>query len=337
MKDGGMQRKTSIRCGVISVVLFGLSACLALACPIPVFQYALEYWEPNPYVVEARSSETWSADQRAALRLLQDAEREGRANLRVRTEPSETKADQAAGSALPRMEALYPDTGGVPRTLWSGEPSSDVARRLLHSPARVEIARMLLQRKSAVWVLLESGNRRKDNETARLLKKELRRLENTLTTPDPEAWGGSRPDRQAISFGILRLRRDDQAETMFVRMLLNSEPDLEKFGNEVMVFPIYGRGLILYALIGSGINPWTISEAAEFLTGPCACQIKEACHGTELLITVDWEGGQGEVKEKMPAAGGALVGTGGFLQRMEKDERRLNEPEPLSGKGNGKK
>jgi hypothetical protein len=56
-----------------------------------------------------------------------------------------------------------------------------------------------------------------------------------------------------------------------------------------MVFPVYGRGLVLYAMIGSGIHAATITAAAEFLTGACSCEVKSQNPGLELLLTADWD------------------------------------------------
>ena len=71
-------------------------------------------------------------------------------------------------------------------------------------------------------------------------------------------------------------------------MLLSSESDLAD-RQAPMVFPIFGRGRILYALIGSGITPANIREACIFLIGPCACEIKDDNPGIDLLITADWQ------------------------------------------------
>jgi len=87
---------------------------------------------------------------------------------------------------------------------------------------------------------------------------------------------------------MLRLARDDRSEEVLVRMLLHSEDDLNET-KEPMAFPIYGRGRVLYALVGKGINDETVDDACSFLTGPCSCIIKEQNPGLDLLLSVDWE------------------------------------------------
>jgi hypothetical protein len=119
----------------------------------------------------------------------------------------------------------------------------------------------------------------------------------------PEAKGagpGAKP-----SFSTLPVARDDPAEQFLVRMLLGSEQDLAAFADPI-AFPVFGRGRVLYALVGKGITEENVSEAVGFLVGPCSCQIKELNPGADLLITAAWEDGMtagaGEPREPPPLA-----------------------------------
>ena len=56
-----------------------------------------------------------------------------------------------------------------------------------------------------------------------------------------------------------------------------------------MVFPIFGRGRVLYALVGKGIRADNLGEAARFLIGSCSCQIKEQNPGVDLILSADWK------------------------------------------------
>ena len=71
-------------------------------------------------------------------------------------------------------------------------------------------------------------------------------------------------------------------------MLLASEADLKDL-DEPMVFPVYGRGRFMPPMVGKGITDENITHDAEFLTGPCSCQIKRQNPGTDLLAAVNWE------------------------------------------------
>ena len=59
--------------------------------------------------------------------------------------------------------------------------------------------------------------------------------------------------------------------------------------DEPIAFPIFGRGRVLYGLIGEGIASDVIDEASLFLTGACSCEVKEQNPGVDLLMSVDWD------------------------------------------------
>jgi hypothetical protein len=71
--------------------------------------------------------------------------------------------------------------------------------------------------------------------------------------------------------------------------LCGSEPDLDEYSNEPVIFPVFGRGRALYALIGEGINTDNIREAVAFIVGPCGCEIKMLNPGVDLLMAANWD------------------------------------------------
>jgi hypothetical protein len=160
---------------------------------------------------------------------------------------------------------------------------------VLDSPARREIARRLLAGHAAVWVFIECGDKAKDERALKVLAAELQKHNKALRQRIAQALGQDPASCQSVSFSILRVSRSDAAEQVLVNMLLKSEADLEKISGEPMAFPIFGRGRILYALAGRGINEDVIAEACGFLTNPCACEIKEENPGVDLLMAVDWD------------------------------------------------
>jgi hypothetical protein len=104
-------------------------------------------------------------------------------------------------------------------------------------------------------------------------------------------------------------------------MLLNSEDGLNEFESEPIVFPIYGRGIALVAIVGEGINEWNIREAAEFITGPCSCQAKLSNPGVDLLISMDWDRHVKNLTDISIA--NPLSGIGDFSNRKEEAKRLL--------------
>jgi hypothetical protein len=94
-----------------------------------------------------------------------------------------------------------------------------------------------------------------------------------------------------IAVSILRISRKTAAEKGFIEMLLGTEPDLkdEEFKGAPMVFPVFGRGRVLCALVGKGINEENIWDIGAFLCGPCACQVKAQNPGTDMLLAAAWD------------------------------------------------
>jgi len=147
---------------------------------------------------------------------------------------------------------------------------------------------------SGVWLLLLSSDQAKDDAAAKLLAEEVDRANKTLRLPDmtgDRALEG--PDSPNVSnlrveFSVIEMRRSDPAEDILVRMLIGSEPDLVDY-QEPMAFPVYGRGRILYALVGQGITAANVMNANAFLVGECACEIKAENPGIDLLLPVEWK------------------------------------------------
>ncbi len=129
------------------------------------------------------------------------------------------------------------------------------------------------------------------------MQKTLRDLQQTLKLPVAQGSAPLSRDDPATSvqpplqlrFSLLTVSRRDPAESVFIRLLLHSEHDLDRYASEPIVFPIYGRGRILYALVGKGITRENLQEAGRFLVGFCSCEAKEQNPGTDLLMAADWE------------------------------------------------
>jgi len=106
-----------------------------------------------------------------------------------------------------------------------------------------------------------------------------------------------------IKFSLIQLKRDDPRERFLVDALIHSEADLAEYNEEPIVFPVFGRGIVLYALVGPGIDQENIREAAKFLAGPCSCQVKEQNPGFDLLFNTDWSVRIGSVMISQPIPG----------------------------------
>lgn len=228
-------------------------------------------------------------------RWLQEIEgRRGPANLTTRRE---TIAGELPGASDGVRSTLrFPPAAGIRNPVWTGEINEARLGQIVDSPVRAEIARRLLKGECAVWVLIESGDGPADDRVASKLESRLEWLEGslemaTLDPADVAAGLVSAPQSELrVAFSLLRLSRSDDAEWALVSMLLGTEGDLNDF-NEPIAMPVFGRGRVLYGLVGSGISESNIDQACAFLVGPCSCQAKDLNPGVDLLMTADWEAG----------------------------------------------
>jgi hypothetical protein len=282
------------------IVVFGLVlqwASGAFGCSVPVFRYALERWAADPFQVQIFYQESLEQSDVALIERLENAD----ANISISTVDVgaitdanilETWKEQET-ETLPWLYVSYPDSHPLAVELASGALDPKLADSVVDSPMRKQIANQLVDGETAVWVLLESGDEAKDEAAWKTLEASLNELESVLELPTLEQEDidaglvSVSEDELKIAFAAQRLSRDDEAEKMFVRMLLDTEEDLID-SEEPMVFPIFGRGRVLYGLVGKGIIPETIEHAAAYLTGACSCQVKEDNPGVDLLMAMNW-------------------------------------------------
>jgi hypothetical protein len=169
-------------------------------------------------------------------------------------------------------------------------------------------------------VYLESGDPVVDDAKFFKLDSELKRLESVIKLPaiDPADLKdlSKNPEELKITFSAHRLSRDDPAEAAFVSMLLSHESDLrEEFSKGTpMAFPVFGRGRVLYALLGDGISTGMIEEASRFLAGACQCTVKAENPGVDLLVAFDWDENV-QITEPKKEEDVPLTGLGAFASR----------------------
>jgi hypothetical protein len=291
---------------LLVALLVLISGITIWACSVPVFRYALEKWPADPYQALVFHRGSLTEAQQALARDLGPEGKAGKSHANSVTRlvdldqnPAPELLDiwkQAGTNALPRLVVRYPQAARLPSTAWSAPLEAASIAQLLDSPVRKEIAHRLQQGESAVWVLLEIGDREKDDATAKLIETRLAYLASVLKLPklDPEDITKgliSVPEGALkLKFSLVRVSRSNPAEQAFVSTLLGTEADLQEI-EQPMAFPIFGRGRALYALIGQGINHQTIDEASSFLIGKCSCQVKELNPGVDLLLAANWESG----------------------------------------------
>ncbi len=290
------------------------------ACSVPVFRYALEKWKSDNYTVVVFHKGAFTADEQALIDRLAGGgdtasasatESAGQIVLpNVELTTVDLDALDAAPPALrklwksqksaqaPWMVLRYPREMADP---WAGPLTAENVDRLVDSPVRREIARRILKGETGVWVFIDGGNKEQDDAAFKFLSGQLVVAGLELKLPDidqqdiDDGLVTIDPDDLQVAFSAVRVSRADPAETLLVEMLLGSEgggPESlrsPQYAGQPLAFPIFGRGRVLYGLVGKGINVEMIDEACQELVGPCTCEIKEQNPGVDLVMSVDWD------------------------------------------------
>ncbi len=290
-----------------------LASGVALACQVPVFRFALERWEADPYQVTVfpGPSGTFSETEQAAIDYLESQEPDRlnpatsgvAANLDL-----EIAAAPAEGAATAKLRVTYPQRirGYEMKPIWEGELTLENARRLIDSPTRRELAKRLLAGESAVWLVVEGADAAANDAAVTTLEEAIGKAKETLRIPDgvmtrqeaesAENFAAVNSDDilrshvpLKIDFSVLRISRDDPAEALFLPMVLNIEDDLGQYAADTMVFPVFGRGRLLEPLIERGIHVDNVMEYGAYICGACSCEVKDQNPGLDLLVAADWE------------------------------------------------
>jgi hypothetical protein len=282
------------------IILFILVEQPVFACSVPVFRYALERWPADYYeAVLIHRGQMTEAQKKLLNELRQeDSETDALLNLHLMEADIASATDEKVKSLLmseelpeilPVLALWYPWQKGQAPPVWQGRFNSSTVAALLQSPARKKLAERLIEGQTTVWVFLKSGNSDKDKAALQLLEKELEAAAQELKEAAESMPEDLSTPEVTYEFSILPVSRSDPNEHMLITLLMSSEPDLKEYSNEPIVFPVFGRGRALYALVGEGISSDNIRETIYFLTGPCSCQIKMLNPGVDLLLAENWD------------------------------------------------
>lgn len=268
-----MSWPSRLRAGLfLSVVL---ATGIASACTIPVFRYALDRWEADPFRLVV--PEKWATD-RDKVKLLVPLRGNGTANLVV---------EESKDPGLDQAKWLFPHDEVV---LWEGALDETSLAAVLDSPVRRELVRRILAGDSVVWVV---AAREGDRERVEHIASRLSFLEQVAELPvqnpdDPDSQLGPGPELK-LKFSVLPLSLDDPDERLFARMLAG--PAHAEFVETGVAFaaPVFGRGRVLAAWALDELDDLMIEDTSLFLTGRCSCRVKNENPGWDLLLKVDWE------------------------------------------------
>ena len=164
---------------MVSVLLW-LACHQANACSTPVFQYALERWEPDPFMLyyinqgkhdektldQVKQIEKHFSEMYSSPALITDV-------IEDPTQvPSALKKhfEHNKLSTYPLTAITFPTDDRIPYPLLCTTPDKLDTTSLLHSPQRSELAKRLGQGQTAVWILLRSGDKEKDQAAIKVIQ-----------------------------------------------------------------------------------------------------------------------------------------------------------------------
>ncbi len=328
----------------LTVCLLLFLASQAQACKVPVFRYALEHWQPDPYrvVILHRGSLPAQADALVARLEAMAVDPITPVNLEViRGDVADTEELEELAEILgpdfrditePEIVLLYPARSNSGPLAWRGPLTAENVAAMIDSPARQKLAQWILDGESAIWVLIPVGDEAKDQPAKERLLATLSRMEETLEMRDIEVIKGEKEFNEdaavelRIGFKLLELDPNDPQEKIFAAMILNSEDGLREL-NQPIAVPVFGRGRTYLAMAGKGINPDTIETDCQFLIGDCSCEVKRQNPGVDLLFAINWDelvvGSAGEDKP-LPE----LAGIGEYVDPNDVEDKPLPEQTP---------
>lgn len=281
---------------VVFLIFFLFPIYSSLACTTPVFQYAMQMWEQDYYNGLLIYDGTLTAEEEKILKSLQEA-----INQNIALNLSLQKIDIASEKRtlkkllgknipeqLPALVLWYPWQMGYAPPFWSGSLSEQVVKQIIQSPKRTEIGNHLLRGVPIVWFVVKSGDEQKDQDAIKSLEEELSLVKAEILADSTFNQHFEYIKDRSNLFPIVVLSDIDAPEERVLRSMISKYyPGLEEI-NEPVVFPVFGRGRVLAALVGEEIEEYNIQEVIAFLLNPCSCEVKMANPGYDLLISSDW-------------------------------------------------
>ncbi len=294
----------------IFCLLLLMVACVGKACQVPVFRFALERWEADPFHLYVLHREPLAPDLDRYLQKIEEEllQKPAPANLQIE-QINISLVSETRTLSIPGMEQVEndpsfllqaPATWNVNEPIWAGPATVETLDLLLDSPARQRCAEYLLGGASVVWILIESGDAPVDHKALARLQDGLAKAEEIIQLPDgvlrPDEVGQAMGDIDLddvlrspiplkIAFEVMRIRRDDPKEALFLKMLVGPAgfPDTGP-----LVVPVFGRGRTMGLLPAARLSTAGIIAASTYLCGACSCQVKSGNPGHDLLFKTPW-------------------------------------------------
>ena len=287
----------SFRSILLPLVVLLAGVVAVPACDVPVFRYALERWESDPFQLVVFNHGALPPAFEKQLKDSQPNPEDHRSHVNWKVTVVDVDKPVPAlwsslwqampKESLPGAALCTPEWRKGDPALWSG-PLNEAALHLLYaSPKRQEVLNHLLKGTAVIWLVVETQDTARNEALVKLLNEQSDRLRKEIVIP--AAGGRGSPDVRSplpieVSFATVRVRFDDPAEQVLIRLVTNGAPVTEP-----MLFPVFGRARALASMKGSTIDLDLIEETSRFLCGACSCQVKAQNPGFDLLAMAQWD------------------------------------------------
>lgn len=321
-------------------------AALAWACQVPVFRYALERWESDPYQLYITSPAPLTDSQKSEIETFK--KQLTHTNLELKIINTSTLKDSDlwtlpeinTSPTAPTINLFPPKTIQVKAPLITLPLNAKNLDSIIHSPTRDVIIKDIIAGNSATWLVIHKNAPEAAAKVQIQLKKHLESAQQKITIPEGIIGTEQRADitnhtnmddvlRSSIplkiAFATLTLDATDPSEQAFVATLIaNAAPALKSL-DQPLIIPIFGRGRKIAPLPSTELTEAAILERATYLCGACSCQVKEQNPGADLLIHQDWAAhlttGLAVIEKTLPPLTGSI---------QPDAEPSSQEPEPNS-------
>ncbi|MDP6490579.1 MAG: hypothetical protein QGH42_11200 [Kiritimatiellia bacterium] len=291
---------------VLVALCSGICVTDAVACTKPVFRYALERWRAAPYglaVLHKGELDRAARDEISSI-VPEDAYNWSVAygNVDGELPAGVIKAAWDANpdaARLPLGFVQIPRGGGTEtKPVWTGTlDSAGLARlkALVYSPTVLSVIRSICSGDTAVWLILDSPDKKATRTFTKTLEKKLAALQKELKLPhelDPldsaydDDLAPGIPMKLEFSIQNVDLKAP---ETALLNACLSAWAPKLMSMEEPLAVPVFGRGRALAVFTPDELTDEVLAEVCQFLVGPCSCKVKALNPGFDLVMPFAWE------------------------------------------------
>ena len=322
-----------------------LSITGAFACKVPVYDYAKKFWNPDRFAVGVFYSGLLTKEQKSIIDNveLQNSRDSIYAIFRIDVTkeipmPFRGVWNVVKDGSLPMLVMLYPDEVGVPdRYAFKSEITAELDSILFSSSLNKFIASQYDNQSINFWVMAHFGSEAKGAEIENMFLKEKNRVVKKLSEQVFKLAMENVIEKKYAGLKVkapfCKLDLSSSQNTLLHSYLKNLFPKL--FAKKTaFILPVYGRGRALGYIDRENIYYSNIYKTAEFLIGPCSCQLKSGNPGFDLPIPINWNN-----HLKHPVKSVEIGAFGQILEEKEteKDSDRLRKGDEITEVAKNKK